>query len=84
MRSCRPAGLTLHAAEGDALAKSPVTGDRITPQAGVNLAPLVGQDVAVRGARGYMPEYKRPYVVASEARVRIAAAPEASPDRATR
>ena len=56
----------------------------ITPQAGVNLAPLVGQDVAVRGARGYMPEYKRPYVVASEARVRIAAAPEASPDRATR
>jgi hypothetical protein len=56
----------------------------ITPQAGVNLAPLVGQDVAVRGARGYMPEYKRPYVVASEARVRIAAAPEASPDRVTR
>jgi hypothetical protein len=56
----------------------------VTPQAGVNLAPLVGQDVAVRGARGYMPEYKRPYVVASEARVRIAAAPEASPDRATR
>ena len=56
----------------------------ITPQAGVNLAPLVGQDVAVRGARGYMPEYKRPYVVASEARVRVAAAPEASPDRATR
>ena len=56
----------------------------ITPQTGVNLAPLVGQDVAVRGARGYMPEYKRPYVVASEARLRIAAAPEASPDRATR
>ena len=56
----------------------------VTPQTGVNLAPLVGQEVAVRGARGYMPEYKRPYVVASEARVRIAAAPEASPDRATR
>jgi hypothetical protein len=56
----------------------------ITPQAGVNLAPMVGQDVAVRGARGYMPEYKRPYVVASEARIRVAAAPEASPDRATR
>jgi hypothetical protein len=56
----------------------------VTPQAGVNLAPLVGQDVAVRGARGYMPEYKRPYVVASEARIRMAAAPEASPDRATR
>ena len=45
---------------------------------------MVGQDVAVRGARGYMPEYKRPYVVASEARIRVAAAPEASPDRATR
>lgn len=56
----------------------------VTPQTGVNLAPLVGQEVAVRGARGYMPEYKRPYVVASEARVRMAAAPEASPDRATR
>jgi hypothetical protein len=56
----------------------------VTPQSGVNLAPLVGQDVSVRGARGYMPEYKRPYVVASEARIRMAAAPEASPDRATR
>ena len=53
----------------------------ITPQTGVNLAPLVGQDVSVRGARGYMPEYKRPYVVASEARMRMAASPEASPDR---
>lgn len=56
----------------------------ITPQTGVNLAPMVGQDISVRGARGYMPEYKRPYVVASEARIRMAAAPEASPDRATR
>ena len=56
----------------------------VTPQAGVNLAPLVGQDVTVRGARGYMPEYKRPYVVAAEARTRMAAAPEASPDRAVR
>ena len=56
----------------------------ITPQTGVNLAPLVGQDVAVRGARGYMPEYKRPYVVASEARLRMAARPEASPDRTRR
>jgi len=54
----------------------------ITPQTGVNLAPLVGQEVSVRGARGYMPEYKRPYVVAAEARTRMAAAPEASPDRA--
>jgi len=47
----------------------------VTPQPGVNLAPLVGQQVTVRGARGYMPEYKRPYLVASEARMRIASAP---------
>ena len=45
----------------------------VTPQPGVNLAPLVGQQVSVRGSRGYMPEYKRPYMVASEARVRMAA-----------
>jgi hypothetical protein len=56
----------------------------IAPQSGVNLAPMVGQEVSVRGARGYMPEYKRPYLVASEARARMAAAPEASPDRAVR
>ena len=47
----------------------------IAPQTGVNLAPLVGQQVSVRGARGYMPEYKRPYLVAAEARTRIASAP---------
>lgn len=47
----------------------------VTPQAGVNLAPLVGQQVSVRGAQGYMPEYKRPYLVAAEARPRIAVAP---------
>ena len=47
----------------------------VTPQPGVNLAPLVGQQVSVRGSRGYMPEYKRPYLVASEARVRMAAIP---------
>ena len=47
----------------------------VTPQAGVNLAPLVGQQVSVRGAKGYMPEYKRPYLVASEARMRIATNP---------
>lgn len=47
----------------------------VTPQAGVNLAPLVGQQVSVRGARGYMPEYKRDYVVAAEARTRLAAVP---------
>jgi len=39
----------------------------VTPRPGVSLAPLVGQQVTVRGARGYMPEYKRPYLVASEA-----------------
>ncbi len=49
----------------------------VTPQAGVNLAPLVGQQVSVRGAQGYMPEYKRPYLVASEARPRLAAVPQA-------
>jgi uncharacterized protein YgiM (DUF1202 family) len=47
----------------------------VTPQPGVDLGPLVGQQVSVRGARGYMPEYKRPYLVASEARVRMAALP---------
>jgi hypothetical protein len=47
----------------------------VTPQPGVNLAPLVGQHVTVRGARGYMPEYKRPYMVASEARLRMASVP---------
>jgi hypothetical protein len=47
----------------------------VTPQPGVNLAPMVGQQVTVRGARGYMPEYKRPYMVASEARTRMAALP---------
>lgn len=47
----------------------------VTPQAGLNLAPLVGQQVSVRGAQGYMPEYKRPYMVASEARPRLATAP---------
>lgn len=47
----------------------------VTPQPGVNLAPLVGQQVSVRGAKGYMPEYKRPYLVASEARTRIASVP---------
>jgi len=47
----------------------------VTPRPGVSLAPLVGQQVTVRGARGYMPEYKRPYLVASEAQPRIAAGP---------
>ncbi len=52
----------------------------VTPQAGLNLAPLVGQQVSVRGAQGYMPEYKRPYVVAAEARPRLAAAPQTNGD----
>lgn len=47
----------------------------VTPRPGVSLAPLVGQQVTVRGARGYMPEYQRPYVVAAEAMPRIAAGP---------
>lgn len=47
----------------------------VAPQPGLNLAALVGQQVTVRGPRGYMPEYKRPYLVASEARPRIASAP---------
>ncbi|MGI9177475.1 MAG: hypothetical protein ACR2IT_06425, partial [Pirellulales bacterium] len=47
----------------------------VTPSPGVNLGPLVGQQVSVRGSRGYMPEYKRPYLVASEARMRIASVP---------
>ena len=53
----------------------------VTPQAGVNLAPLVGQQVTVRGAKGFMPEYKRPYLVATEARTRLAAAPPSPTDR---
>jgi len=53
----------------------------VTPQPGVNLAPLVGQQVTVRGAKGFMPEYKRPYLVAAEARTRIATAPSAPTDR---
>ncbi len=48
----------------------------VTPQPGINLAPMVGQQVSVRGARGYMPEYKRPYLVASEARPRVATLPK--------
>ena len=52
----------------------------ISPQSTANLAPLIGQQVSVRGARGYMPEYKRPYLVASEARLRVAAGPAPRPD----
>mgnify|MGYP003345403736 CR=1 FL=1 len=52
----------------------------IKPSPGVNLAPLVGQHVAVRGAKGYMPEYKQPYIVASEARPRLATTPPTSND----
>lgn len=52
----------------------------VAPSPGVNLAPLVGQQVSVRGAKGYMPEYKRPYMVASEARPRLANVPPSSTD----
>lgn len=44
----------------------------ISPSSPVNLAPMVGQEIAVRGTRGYMPEYRRPYLVASEAKLRVA------------
>jgi len=47
----------------------------VTPQPGVNLAPMVGQQITVRGPRGYMPEYKRPYLMAAEVRPRLAATP---------
>ncbi len=50
----------------------------VTPRPGVSLAPMVGQQVTVRGARGYMPEYKRPYLVASEALPRVAEVPSPS------
>lgn len=56
----------------------------VNPQPGVNLAPLVGQQVSVRGARGYMPEYKLSYLVASEARPRVATAPPATQGDVTR
>ena len=52
----------------------------VAPSPGVNLAPLVGREVALRGARGYMPEYKRPYMVATEAEARLADAPPTSSD----
>ena len=56
----------------------------VNPQPGVNLAPLVGQQVSVRGARGYMPEYTRPYLVATEARPRVAQAPPSAQGDLTR
>lgn len=52
----------------------------VTPTASLNLAPLVGQEVAIRGARGYMPEYRSPYLVATEARLRLADAAPSSTD----
>ena len=52
----------------------------VSPADSLNLAPLVGQEVAIRGARGYMPEYRKPYLVATEARLRLAAAPPSSTD----
>jgi hypothetical protein len=52
----------------------------VTPSPGVNLAPLVGQQVSVRGAKGYMPEYKRPYLVATAATPRLATTPPSSTD----
>ena len=51
----------------------------VTPSTSVNLAPMVGQQITVRGAKGYMPEYKRPYVVASQAQLRMATSPTQAP-----
>lgn len=56
----------------------------VNPQPGVNLAPMVGQQVSVRGARGYMPEYKRSYLLATEARPRVAAVPQSTQGDLTR
>lgn len=56
----------------------------VTPAESVNLAPLVGQEVSVKGARGYMPEYRTPYLVATEARPRLAAGPASSTDSTRR
>lgn len=56
----------------------------VNPQPGVNLAPMVGQQVSVRGARGYMPEYKRSYLLATEARPRVAAVPQPNQGDLTR
>jgi hypothetical protein len=52
----------------------------VTPSESLNLSALVGQEVAIRGARGYMPEYRKPYLVATEARLRIANATPSSTD----
>lgn len=52
----------------------------VTPTESLNLSALVGQEVAVRGARGYMPEYRKPYLVATEARLRIAGGSPSSTD----
>ncbi len=56
----------------------------ITPSESLNLAPLVGQEVAVRGARGYMPEYRKPYLVATEARLRLSDSAPSSTDNRRR
>jgi hypothetical protein len=39
----------------------------ITPTAGMNLQPLVGQRIGVMGNRGYIPEFQRAHVVAGRA-----------------
>jgi hypothetical protein len=36
----------------------------ITPTAGMNLQPLVGQRIGVNGNRGFIPEFQRAHVVA--------------------
>jgi hypothetical protein len=39
----------------------------ITPTAGMNLQPLVGQRIGVTGNRGFIPEFQRSHVVAGRA-----------------
>ena len=39
----------------------------VTPSPDLNLQPLVGKRIGVRGTRGFIPEYRRNYITASRA-----------------
>jgi hypothetical protein len=39
----------------------------VTPAPGLNLRPLVGQQVGISGTRGYMPEFRKPHITAMQA-----------------
>ncbi|HEY2882983.1 MAG TPA: SH3 domain-containing protein [Pirellulales bacterium] len=41
----------------------------ISPAPGVNLQPYIGQQVGITGQRGYMPELRKPYVMAMRVNV---------------